>query len=416
MTILNGSANIEIRTELGALFREKIEWEISRLSSDKEFLIIFPDEDKRHQLARIKNFEFETADVKAQVRSTDLNPGADGCLEVVWVRAYNFPDYALTPEAVMEVSHLVGDPEEVDLAALKWGSAAQQKGNATQHVQNTAHKYTPIQNKEVESFVERVAEESLTQNEDDNNTIGGGDQILTQQSVTDNLNVQNTIDDTVLPQESDDVETTLLNSTTEPKEIQQNNGGLGEKMLDSDGKSEEELVDYDYDYEPTEREKAEMEILEKEMEGKIRALEPHMNFTDGTTTNMTTDDNSGEDFEATIAKLFEGKALATEETDEVIQEDMNARRVKKQPAEAQRKSLRISNVNIQEQASKLKAKRNEITEMEYSAEGGGKEMGFEDGGKTIKTFGAKRPRLMSLALCVAFFWDVIFVVLCHHVC
>ena len=120
MTILNGSANIEIRTELGALFREKIEWEISRLSSDKEFLIIFPDEDKRHQLARIKNFEFETADVKAQVRSTDLNPGADGCLEVVWVRAYNFPDYALTPEAVMEVSHLVGDPEEVDLAALKW--------------------------------------------------------------------------------------------------------------------------------------------------------------------------------------------------------------------------------------------------------------------------------------------------------
>jgi len=97
---------------------------------------------------------------------------------------------------------------------------------------------------------------------------------------------------------------------------------------------EEELVDYDYDYELTEREKAEMEILEKEMEGKIRALEPHMNFTDGTTTNMTTDDNSGEDFEATIAKLFEGKALATEETDEVIQEDMNARRVKKQPAEA----------------------------------------------------------------------------------
>jgi hypothetical protein len=31
--------------------------------------------------------------------------------------------------------------------------------------------------------------------------------------------------------------------------------------------------------------------------------------------------------------------------------------------------------------------------MEYSAEGGGKEMGFEDGRKTFKTFGAKRQRL-----------------------
>lgn len=71
-------------------------------------------------MSRVKNFEFETAPIKVQVRDTELNPGSDGCLEVVWVRAYNFPDYALTPKVVMEVSHLVGDPEEVDMASLKW--------------------------------------------------------------------------------------------------------------------------------------------------------------------------------------------------------------------------------------------------------------------------------------------------------
>lgn len=121
MTILQGAATVDkIRAELQAIFREKIEWEITKMTSDKEFMIIFPDDDRRQQLSRIKSFEFETAPIKAQVRATELNPGADSCLEVVWVRAYNFPDYALSPEVVMEVAHLVGDPEEVDLASLKW--------------------------------------------------------------------------------------------------------------------------------------------------------------------------------------------------------------------------------------------------------------------------------------------------------
>jgi hypothetical protein len=121
MTILQGAATVEmIRTELRALFRENVDWEITKLSIEKEFMIVFPNDDKRHQLARIKNFEFETANIKAHVRPTELNPGANGYLEVVWVWAYNFPDYALSPEVVMEVAHLVGDPEEVDLASLKW--------------------------------------------------------------------------------------------------------------------------------------------------------------------------------------------------------------------------------------------------------------------------------------------------------
>lgn len=48
MTILQGSANIEmIKTELRTLFGEKINWEVSQMASDKEFMILFPDDDKR---------------------------------------------------------------------------------------------------------------------------------------------------------------------------------------------------------------------------------------------------------------------------------------------------------------------------------------------------------------------------------
>jgi hypothetical protein len=66
MTILQGAATIEmIRTELRALFTENVDWEITKLSTEKEFMIVFPNDDKRHHLARIKNFEFETANIKA---------------------------------------------------------------------------------------------------------------------------------------------------------------------------------------------------------------------------------------------------------------------------------------------------------------------------------------------------------------
>lgn len=52
MTILQGAATVDkIRAELQAIFREKIEWEITKMTSDKEFMIIFPDDDRRQQLS-----------------------------------------------------------------------------------------------------------------------------------------------------------------------------------------------------------------------------------------------------------------------------------------------------------------------------------------------------------------------------
>jgi hypothetical protein len=128
MTILEGAAIVEmIRTKLKTFFRENIDWEITMIVKEQEFLIVFLDDDKRYQLERARSFEFHTAPIRAQVRPTELNPGADGCLEVVWVRAYNFPDYALYPEVAMEVAHLVGDPEEVDMASLKGHGAVRIK-------------------------------------------------------------------------------------------------------------------------------------------------------------------------------------------------------------------------------------------------------------------------------------------------
>jgi hypothetical protein len=49
---------------------------------------------------------------------TELSPEADGKLEVVWVKAYNFLDIARKEDIVMEVAYVVGDPEEVDITSL----------------------------------------------------------------------------------------------------------------------------------------------------------------------------------------------------------------------------------------------------------------------------------------------------------
>jgi hypothetical protein len=49
---------------------------------------------------------------------TELSPEEDGKLEVVWVKAYNFPDIARKEDIVMEVAYVVGDPEEVDITSL----------------------------------------------------------------------------------------------------------------------------------------------------------------------------------------------------------------------------------------------------------------------------------------------------------
>ncbi|CAL4984975.1 unnamed protein product [Urochloa decumbens] len=119
MTIEYGFANIEvIEKELRHLFREVPRWPIRKLNEDNEYLITFPDEETRFQCSKFRGFDFETAIVKAKVKNTAVSPDVDSNLEVVWVKAFNFPPQAKKVEVVMEVAYIVGDPEEVDLNSL----------------------------------------------------------------------------------------------------------------------------------------------------------------------------------------------------------------------------------------------------------------------------------------------------------
>jgi DNA-directed RNA polymerase subunit H (RpoH/RPB5) len=80
---------------------------------EDEFLLNFPSEDLRNELTKFKGFEFATAIVKAKVEPTNLEE--DVCaLEETWVKATSFPRKAKKEMVIKEISHLVGDPVEVD--------------------------------------------------------------------------------------------------------------------------------------------------------------------------------------------------------------------------------------------------------------------------------------------------------------
>jgi hypothetical protein len=81
-------------------------------------MISFPNEDMRYQCSRFSGFKFVTSPVTAKVIHTELSPESDGKLEIVWVKAFNFPEMATKEDIVMEVDYVVGDPEEVDISSL----------------------------------------------------------------------------------------------------------------------------------------------------------------------------------------------------------------------------------------------------------------------------------------------------------
>jgi hypothetical protein len=120
MHIKSGQASLSIvERELKHLFREVTKWTIKQLKGEDKYMITFPNEDMRYQVAKFRSFEFETANVKAKVIPIDLSVGVDDRLETVWVKAYNFPPIARKEEVVREVAYLVGEPEEVDLKTLE---------------------------------------------------------------------------------------------------------------------------------------------------------------------------------------------------------------------------------------------------------------------------------------------------------
>jgi hypothetical protein len=120
MHIKSGQASLGIvERELKHLLREVTKWTIKQLKGEDKYMITFPNEDMRYQVAKFRSFEFATTNVKAKVIPTDLSVGADDRLETVWVKAYNFPPISRKEEVVREVAYLVGEPEEVGPIKIK---------------------------------------------------------------------------------------------------------------------------------------------------------------------------------------------------------------------------------------------------------------------------------------------------------
>ncbi|RLN33818.1 hypothetical protein C2845_PM03G18580 [Panicum miliaceum] len=109
------------------MFKGDFKWEIKKMQAENEFMITFPSENIGEQLSRFKSFDFQTAAIKATMIPSDLSLGADGNIDVVWVKAFNFPPKARTVEVVMEVAYIVGDHEEVDLSTLNKSGAVRIK-------------------------------------------------------------------------------------------------------------------------------------------------------------------------------------------------------------------------------------------------------------------------------------------------
>jgi hypothetical protein len=119
MNIMSGHAAVEtIERELKHLFRGVPKWTIKQMEAGNRYLINFPSEDIRYQVAKFRSFEFETTNMKAKETPTDMSADANEKLETIWVKACKFPPFARKEGVVMEVAYLVGDPIEVDLNTL----------------------------------------------------------------------------------------------------------------------------------------------------------------------------------------------------------------------------------------------------------------------------------------------------------
>jgi hypothetical protein len=104
-----------------------------------------------------------------------------------------------------------------------------------------------------------------------------------------------------------------------------------------------------------------MVLLEKKIKERTQQLGPVMNFTEGATSNMN-EDVLNEESEEEITKEPEEKQVSGKMKEGGDKTGTMARGVKVQPAIAQRRSLRVANQgNILEQATKLKAQKNEVT-------------------------------------------------------
>jgi hypothetical protein len=108
-------------TELQYLMDSKWNWNVKRISGS-EFLVNLPSRVALNLLTKMGNIKFITSDIVAVVEESNMDPDAFQVLQSVWVRVVGIQKIARTEFAVLELAHLVGDPEEVHLPSLQWKS------------------------------------------------------------------------------------------------------------------------------------------------------------------------------------------------------------------------------------------------------------------------------------------------------
>ena len=118
VSVLEGrGTKLRIMTELQYLMDSKWNWNVIRISRSK-FLVNLPSRVALNLLTKMENIIFITFDIVAVVEETNMDPVAFQVLQSIWVRAIRIPKIARIEFVVMELSHLVGDPEEVNLPSL----------------------------------------------------------------------------------------------------------------------------------------------------------------------------------------------------------------------------------------------------------------------------------------------------------
>lgn len=93
------------------------DWKIKQVEQ-KKFMLEFPNKDTRRELTRLKGFDFQESNVRANLRDTERTIEASAELQEVWVRAYGVPPMAKTESIMKKIAYLIGDPLEVDAISL----------------------------------------------------------------------------------------------------------------------------------------------------------------------------------------------------------------------------------------------------------------------------------------------------------
>nr|CAE02720.2 OSJNBa0055H05.7 [Oryza sativa Japonica Group] len=120
LTIESGLTSIsKIVMEMKYLYEKHKQWDWKvKQVEQKKYLVEFPSKDARRELTRLKGFDFELSNARANVRETERTIEAFAELQEVWVRATGVPPLARSEKVIEKIAHLIGDPMEVDSISL----------------------------------------------------------------------------------------------------------------------------------------------------------------------------------------------------------------------------------------------------------------------------------------------------------